>query len=51
MTPPKEARPIFVLRLRPEPRVDAVRALRAALKALLRRFGLRAIDVREGVAE
>jgi hypothetical protein len=40
-------RPDFLLRLRPEPHVDAVRAPRAALKVLLRRFGLRAITVNE----
>lgn len=41
------ARPIFLLRLRPEPGVDAIRALRALLKAALRRFGLRAIHAEE----
>ena len=41
-------RPIFVLRLRPDPHVaDATRSLRRALKVILRRFGLRAIDVQE----
>ena len=40
-------RPIYIVRLRPLPGVDAVRALRAALKVLLRRFGLRAIEVRQ----
>jgi len=40
-------RPTFVVRLRPESHVtDAVHALRQALKVLLRRFGLRAVDVR-----
>jgi hypothetical protein len=39
-------RPTFIIHLRPEPRVDAARALRGALKVLLRRFGLRAVDVR-----
>jgi len=34
-------RPTFVLVLRPLPGVDGERALRAALKFLLRRFGLR----------
>ena len=44
-------RPTFVLQLRAEPHVvDPVRALRRALKILLRRFGLRCLDVRE-VAE
>ena len=41
-------RPIYVVTLRPEQHVaDPVRALRRALKILLRRFGLRAIEVRE----
>jgi hypothetical protein len=41
-------RPVFVLRLRPEPRVtDPVRALRSALKRLLRSYGLRCVDIRE----
>ena len=40
-------RPIFIVRLRPQPGVDGIRALRLALKVLLRRFGLKAIDVRE----
>ena len=38
-------RPIFVLRLQPLPRVDAIKALRSALKNLLRQFGLRALSV------
>jgi hypothetical protein len=42
------AQPTFVLRLRPEPKVpDATRALRRALKVLLRRFGLKALSVEE----
>jgi hypothetical protein len=36
---------IFVLRLRPLPRVDPIRALRGALKTLLRRHGLRCISL------
>jgi hypothetical protein len=40
-------RPIFVLRLQPLPRVDAIKALRAALKNLLRQFGLRALSVEQ----
>jgi hypothetical protein len=35
----------FVIVLRPAPGIDGIRALRAALKLLLRRFGLRAIKV------
>jgi hypothetical protein len=43
-----EPRPTFILHLRPEPHVhDAVKALRAALKLLLRRCGLRATSVEE----
>jgi hypothetical protein len=44
------ARPTFVIRLQPKPGVDAVRALRQALKVLLRRFGLKAIEVKGGIA-
>jgi hypothetical protein len=41
-------RPVFVVELRPERHVaDPARALRRALKALLRRFGLRALSVEE----
>jgi hypothetical protein len=35
------------LHLRAEPGVDAIRSLRALLKVALRRFGLRAVEVRE----
>jgi len=31
----------------PNTRIDAIRALRAVLKVLLRRFGLRAVEVKE----
>jgi hypothetical protein len=41
-------RPTFVLVLRPLPGVDGIRALRAVLKLLLRRFGLRVVSLREG---
>jgi hypothetical protein len=37
-------RPVFVLQLRPEPRVDPVRASRQALKRLLRDHGLRCVS-------
>lgn len=41
-----ERRPVFILRLRPEPAVaDPTRALRWALKTLLRKFGLRAVSI------
>jgi len=39
------SREIFILRLRPEPRVHGVRSLRALLKVALRRFGLRCVSV------
>ena len=41
----RQSTPVFVLRLRVGPKVDAIRALRAALKVLGRRFGLRAVSV------
>jgi hypothetical protein len=40
-----KSKPTFVLVLRPLPGVDGIRALRAALKFLLRRFGLRVITI------
>jgi hypothetical protein len=45
----KGERPIHVVTLRPEPNVDGIRALRALLKAALRRFGLRATNISEEV--
>lgn len=38
-------RPTFVLCLRPEPRVDGVRALRGLLKVALRKYGLRCVSL------
>ena len=39
---------VFIVKLRSPPHVtDPVKALRGALKILLRRFGLRAIEVSE----
>ena len=43
----KRAAPIYRLDLRAEPGVDGIQALRAALKALLRSYGLRAVAVAE----
>ena len=43
----RQSRPIFVIALRPEPRVDGIRALRAGLKPLKRRYGLRCVTIRE----
>jgi hypothetical protein len=43
-----KTRPIFVLKLRPEPQVtDPIKALRFALKTLLRRHGLRCLTIYE----
>jgi hypothetical protein len=39
----------YTVRFRPEPRVDGVKALRALLKAALRRFGLKAVLITEEV--
>jgi len=45
MTTPAKDRPTFVIELRPEPGIDdPIRALRAALKNLLRRHGLRCVS-------
>jgi hypothetical protein len=45
---PRAARPTFTIVLRAEPHVtDPVRALRAALKRLLRSYGLRAVSVEQ----
>ena len=45
-------RVVFIIRLRPEPNVAfPIRALRWALKVLLRRFGLRAISIKAEAAE
>ena len=47
-TKPTAARATFTITLRAEPGVnDAIRALRIALKGLLRRHGLRAIGIEE----
>jgi len=41
------ARPIFMLTLRPEPRVDGIKALRPLLKTAHRRFGLVCVTIKE----
>jgi len=46
ITPGAEARPIYIVRLRALPDIDSVKALRAGLKTLLRRYGLRALSVK-----
>lgn len=43
---PTEERPVFTLRLRAEPGVNPIRALRQALKTALRRFGFRCVEIR-----
>jgi len=42
---PRSARPVFVVRLRPLPGVNAVRALRVFLKRALRAAGMQALSV------
>lgn len=37
-------RPVFLIALRAEPRVDAIRALRGLLKTALRKYGLRCVS-------
>jgi hypothetical protein len=44
-SPSANNRPLFRLVLRPQPRIDGERALRALLKTALRRFGLRCLSV------
>ena len=41
-------RSAYVLTVRAEPGVDAVRSLRALLKAMRRTYGLRCIEIQEG---
>jgi hypothetical protein len=43
----KQCEPTFVLKLRALPGTDPIRALRQALKYLLRRHRLKCIDLRE----
>jgi hypothetical protein len=47
-TTTEKARPVFVLKLRPEPHVtDPIKVLRFALQVLLRRYGLQCLEIRE----
>jgi hypothetical protein len=43
----RQVQATFVLRLRAEPGVDAIRALRALLKVALRRHGLRCTSIKQ----
>jgi hypothetical protein len=45
--PAAKDRPVFALKFRAEPGIDAIKALRTLLKVSLRRFGLRAVDAVE----
>jgi hypothetical protein len=48
MSRESKSRPCFEIRLRPEPHcADSIRALRQLLKVALRRWGLRAVAVKE----
>ena len=46
-TAPANQHPVFTVKLRPLPGVDAIKALRQLLKHALRRCGLRAVSVEE----
>lgn len=41
------ADPVYVVSLKPRPGTDGIKALRAALKVLGRRFGLRCVDIKQ----
>jgi len=43
--------PVFLVRLRALPGVDGIRALRSALKVLLRRYGLKCVSIEEETAD
>jgi len=45
--PVRDAGPIYAIRLQARPGTDSIRALRAALKVLWRRYQLRCLDARE----
>jgi hypothetical protein len=46
--PPAQERPVYALRLRAEPNnTDPVRNLRLLLRAALRRFGFRCVEIAE----
>jgi hypothetical protein len=49
----KVDRPTFVVTLRPEPRVEPIRALRRLLKVLLREYGMKctSVDLIDGKEE
>jgi len=51
MSARRNPQPVFVLRLTPKPGTDPIKALRAALRVLLRRFGLCALSVSEEKSE
>jgi hypothetical protein len=45
MSSPAKHRPTYTIRVRAEPGIDPIRSLRALLKVMLRKFGLRAISI------
>jgi hypothetical protein len=47
----KRERGAYVLTVVPEPGVDAIRSLRWGLKSLLRRHGLRCVDLHEAAGD
>lgn len=45
--PAASDRPVFCMRVRAEPRVDPIRALRWLLETMLRQYGLRCVSIEE----
>jgi hypothetical protein len=43
----RDQRQSFILTVRAEPGIDAIKSLRRTLKTMLRRDGLRCVDIRE----
>ena len=39
--------PVYIVHLKPEPKVDGIRALKAGLKTLLRRYGLWCVTIKK----
>jgi hypothetical protein len=47
----ERSQPVYCIRFRPEPGIDGIKALRILLKLALRRFGLRALEIRQEPGE
>lgn len=40
-------RPVYIVHLKPAPKVDGIRALKGGLKTLLRPYGLRCVSIKQ----